>query len=80
MNKEITLFVEGLDCEEEARLIRVAMDGLKGILSCEINIMGRSVKVSFDEAVLSQQEIIKVITFRTSFTNFMFRTSFTFAL
>lgn len=61
MNKEITLFVEGLDCEDEAKLIRVALDGVKGTLSYEINIMARRVKVAYDEKLIAEGEIIRAI-------------------
>lgn len=61
MNKEVILSVKGLDCEDEARLIRGALDGVKGIKGYEINIMARAVKVSFDQEAISLQDILKVI-------------------
>ena len=62
MTKEATLYIEGLDCEDEAKIIRAAIGGLKGIASYEINIMLRSLKVSYDEAFISGQDIIWAIS------------------
>lgn len=59
--KIVTLQVKGLDCEDEARLIRGALDGVKGIKGYEINIMARAVKVSYDPEAISVQDIVKVI-------------------
>ncbi len=61
MIRETILYIEGLDCEDEARLIRGAMEGLKGIGSFEINIMARSLMVSFDEGILTEREIVRAI-------------------
>ncbi len=61
MGKKINLHIEGLDCEDEAKLIRSAMEGLKGISSFEINIMTRTLKADYDDALISDQDIIKAI-------------------
>src|SRR3990172_9510760 len=58
---KMTLYIEGLDCEDEAKLIRSAMEGLKGISSFEINIMARTLKADYDDALTSEQNIIKAI-------------------
>ncbi|MDO8446133.1 MAG: cation-translocating P-type ATPase [Deltaproteobacteria bacterium] len=58
---EVTLSVKGLDCEDEARLIRGALDGVTGVKGYEINIMARRVKVSFDTEAISVQDILMVI-------------------
>src|SRR3990170_1604313 len=61
MDKKINLQIEGLDCEDEAKLIRSAMKGLKGISSFEINIMTRTLKADYDDALISEQDFIKAI-------------------
>ncbi len=61
MLKKITLHIEGLDCEDEAKLIRSAMEGLKGIASFEVNIMARTMKADYDDSLVSEQGIVKAI-------------------
>lgn len=61
MDKRITLHIEGLDCEDEVKLIRSAMEGLKGISSFETNIMARTLKADYDDGLVSEQDIIKAI-------------------
>lgn len=55
------LYIEGLDCEDEAKLIRSKMEGLKGIASFEINIMARTLKAVYDENLLTEQDIVKAV-------------------
>ncbi|GMR04426.1 MAG: heavy metal translocating P-type ATPase [Thermodesulfobacteriota bacterium] len=60
--KETTLYIEGLDCEDEARIIRGALKGLKGISSFEINVMTGTLNASFDEKVLKEQDLLRAIS------------------
>lgn len=62
MDKKIILHVEGLDCEDEVKLIRSAIEGLKGILSFEANIMTRTMKAGYDDKLVSEQDIIRAIS------------------
>ncbi len=57
MVKEIILYIKGMDCEDEVRLIRGTFDGLKGIESCEINLMNQSLKATYDPSIISVQDI-----------------------
>jgi len=61
MDKKIILHIEGLDCEDETKLIKSAMEGLKGISSFETNIMTRTMKADYDDRLVSEQGIIKAI-------------------
>lgn len=61
MGKKIILHIEGLDCEDEAKIIRSKMEGIKGIVSFDINIMARSLNLAFDENMLTVQDIVRVI-------------------
>lgn len=61
MDKKIILYIDGLDCEDEVKLIRSAMEGLKGISSFETNIMTRTLKADYDDRLVSEQVIIKAI-------------------
>ncbi|MFQ5428430.1 MAG: heavy metal translocating P-type ATPase [Thermodesulfobacteriota bacterium] len=62
MAKEITLFIEGLDCEDEARLIRTAFKGLKGLDSFEINTVAGTVKAVFDEKTLKEGDLVRAVS------------------
>lgn len=59
--KETVLYIKGMDCEDEARLVRANVDALKGIEWYEINLMARSLKVKYDPSVLSAQSIAQAI-------------------
>lgn len=61
MSKKITVFIKGLDCEDEAKIIKARIKGLKGIVSFEVNIMAGSMNVVFDENLVNGQDIIKTI-------------------
>ncbi len=62
MAKEIILYIEGLDCEDEARLIRAALKGLKGISSFEINTVAGTLKASFDDNVIKEKDLIRAVS------------------
>ncbi len=62
MNREITLYIEGLDCEDEARLIRSALKGLNGLDSFEINTVGGTLKAAFDDEALSEGALVRAIS------------------
>src|SRR3990172_6537836 len=59
--KTVILQIKGLDCEDEARLIRGVLDGVTGVKGYEINVMARSVKVSYAPETISVQDILNVI-------------------
>lgn len=61
MDKKITLFIEGLDCEDEAKILRAKFSGLKGIISFDINITSRKLDATYDEDTITKQEVIKAI-------------------
>ncbi len=62
MAKEIILYIVGLDCDDEARLIRAALKGLNGLDSYEINIVAGTVKAVFDERFLKEEKLIRAIS------------------
>jgi len=61
MDKKIILHIEGLDCEDEVKLIRSAIEGVKGISSFETNIVTRTMKADYDDRLVSEQDIIRAI-------------------
>ncbi len=61
MVKKVTLHIDGLDCEDEVKLVRSALDRLVGISSFETNVMTRTLKADYDDGLVSEQAIIKAI-------------------
>ncbi|MFQ5585455.1 MAG: heavy metal translocating P-type ATPase [Thermodesulfobacteriota bacterium] len=58
---ESTLYIEAMDCEEEAKLIRASLHHLNGLEKYEINIISKSVKVTCDPTILPIESIVKAI-------------------
>ncbi len=58
--KETTLYIKGMDCEDEARLIRAKLDGMKGIEGYEINIISGSLLVRHTPSV-QPESIVRAI-------------------
>lgn len=59
--EKVILYIKGMDCEDEAKILRAKLSGLKGIRSFDINIMARNLNAAFDEDIITGQDIIKAI-------------------
>jgi len=59
--RTITLNVEGMDCADEQEVIDKKMRALNGIKDFDIYLMTQKLKVSYDPALISVQDIIKSI-------------------
>ena len=59
--RSITLSVDGMDCADEQEVIEKKMRALNGVGSFEVHLMSQQIKVIYDPAVLSAQDIIKSI-------------------
>lgn len=59
--KSVVLHIEGMDCEDEVSLIEKKMKSLKGLESFQVDLMSQTLRVQYDPALLSVQEIIKSI-------------------
>jgi len=59
--KNALLHIEGMDCEDETSLIEKKMKSLKGLESFQVDLMSQTLRVQYDPALLSVQEIIKSI-------------------
>jgi len=59
--KSAVLHVEGMDCEDETSLIEKKMKSLKGVDSFHVDLISQALRVRYDPALLSVQEIIKSI-------------------
>jgi Cd2+/Zn2+-exporting ATPase len=59
--KQGLLHIEGMDCEDETVLIEKKMKSLKGLEFFQVDLMSQTLRVQYDPALLSVQEIIKSI-------------------
>ena len=57
----IALYVEGMDCADELKIIEKKFKNLAGLLNFEVNLASQKVVVSYDPSRLSSQAIIKSI-------------------
>ena len=48
-------------CENEARLVKAEMHGLKGVKGCEANLISKSLKVIYDPSIISIKDILNSI-------------------
>jgi Cd2+/Zn2+-exporting ATPase len=55
------LHVEGMDCEDEARMIRRKLGSLRGLSHFDIDVIAQRVSVDYDPATASMQDVIKAI-------------------
>lgn len=56
-----TLKVEGLDCTDESEIIEKKLKAQTGVTNFQINVVLQQVRISYDPAYLSTQELIKII-------------------
>ncbi|MCC6542927.1 MAG: cation-translocating P-type ATPase, partial [Nitrospirae bacterium] len=59
--QETTIYIEAMCCENEARLVKNSVQGLNGIKGCDANLVSRSLKVSYDPALISIKDLLKAI-------------------
>ena len=59
--QETTLYIEEMCCENEARLVKAEMHGLKGVKGCEANLISKSLKVIYDPSIISIKDILNSI-------------------
>ena len=53
--------VTGMTCSACSSGIERAMGRLDGVSSCEVSLMAKSMKVDFDESVVSEEKIFSVV-------------------
>jgi Cd2+/Zn2+-exporting ATPase len=59
--KAVALKVPGMDCQEEAQLIRKKLSSLKGVIRLDILLLSQELRVRYDNDVLDMQQIIKAV-------------------
>ena len=60
MRSELRLHVQGMDCADEAALIRHVLQ-VHGILDLNFDLVGRRVDVQFDRSVISAETILEKV-------------------
>ncbi|MCC7202563.1 MAG: cation-translocating P-type ATPase [Nitrospirae bacterium] len=59
--KQDTIYIDEMCCENEAQMVKACVQGVNGVSGCEANLVSRTLKVSYDPAVLSLDELIAAI-------------------
>ena len=59
--ESLTLHIEGMDCADEAEVIEKKIKSLKGINEFYIHMVSGQLKIQYDSALISSQDIIKAI-------------------
>ncbi len=57
----VTLKIEGMDCADESLIIEKKMKSLAGVKNFNINLMTQQIKISYDPAFISVQDMIKAV-------------------
>src|SRR3990172_13077951 len=59
--KETTIYIEDMCCENEARVVKASVQDMNGIKGCDVNLVSRSLKVSYDPSLISLNDLLKAI-------------------
>lgn len=60
MKQEI-IYIEAMCCENEARLVKKSVQAMNGVEACEVNLVSRSLRVSFTPSLISVNDILKAL-------------------
>lgn len=55
------IFIESMCCENEARVVKASVQGMNGVSGCDVNLVSRSIKVSYDPSLISVKDLLKAI-------------------
>ncbi len=58
---KVTLYVEGMDCADEAALLERKLKSLEGIRSYQVNLVNQSLTLIYEPTLISVQDIIRAI-------------------
>ncbi len=59
--KETTVYIEDMCCENEARVVKDSVQDMNGVSGCDINLVSRSIKVSYDPSLISVKDLLKAV-------------------
>src|SRR3989304_172 len=59
--KETTIYIEAMCCENEARIAKDSVQHMNGVSGCDVNLVSRSIKVSYDPSLISVKDLLKAV-------------------
>lgn len=59
---QIALKIDGMDCAEEASILKKEFSSVAGIQSLDFDVLNRKMTVSFDEGQTNSGELIKAVS------------------
>src|SRR3989304_7353578 len=59
--KETTIYIESMCCENEARIVKDSVQDMNGVSGCYVNLVSRSIKVSYDPSLISVKDLLKAV-------------------
>ena len=60
MNDTI-IYIESMCCENEARVVKNSVQEMNGVNGCDVNLVSRSIKVSYDPSLISVKDLLKAV-------------------
>ena len=58
---DIIIYIESMCCENEARVVKNSVQEMNGVNGCDVNLVSRSIKVSYDPSLISVKDLLKAI-------------------
>ena len=58
---DIIIYIESMCCENEARVVKNSVQEMNGVNGCDVNLVSRSIKVSYDPSLISVKDLLKAV-------------------
>ena len=58
---DIIIYIESMCCENEARVVKDSVQDMNGVSGCDVNLVSRSIKVSYDPSLISVKDLLKAV-------------------
>src|SRR3972149_7292529 len=58
---DIIIYIESMCCENEARIVKNSVQEMNGVNGCDVNLVSRSIKVSYDPSLISVKDLLKAV-------------------
>ncbi len=58
---DIIIYIEDMCCENEARIAKDSVQHMNGVSGCDVNLVSRSIKVSYDPSLISVKDLLKAV-------------------
>ncbi len=59
--EQATVYIEDMCCENEARIVKDSVQHMNGVSGCDVNLVSRSIKVSYDPSLISVKDLLKAV-------------------